>query len=87
MAGAMLGRAFSITGERRYLDILTRFLLDGEIQQDDGLFRHCRSAPYFWGRGNGFAALGVDGDAYLSAGRPPGPGCSAGDVPQGCWKE
>ena len=59
MAGAMLGRAFSITGERRYLDILTRFLLDGEIQQDDGLFRHCRSAPYFWGRGNGFAALGL----------------------------
>ena len=59
MAGAMLGRAFSITGERRYLDILTRFLLDGEIQQDDGLFRHCRSAHYFWGRGNGFAALGL----------------------------
>ena len=59
MAGAMLGRAFSITGERRYLDILTRFLLDGEIQRDDGLFRHCRSAPYFWGRGNGFAALGL----------------------------
>ena len=59
MAGAMLGRAFSITGERNYLDILTRFLLDGEIQQDDGLFRHCRSAPYFWGRGNGFAALGL----------------------------
>ena len=59
MAGAMLGRAFSITGERRYVDMLTRFLLDGEIQRDDGLFRHCRSAPYFWGRGNGFAALGL----------------------------
>ena len=59
MAGAMLGRAFSITGERRYLDILTRFLLDGEIQQDDGLFWHCRSAPYFWSRGNGFAVLGL----------------------------
>ena len=59
MAGAMLGRAFSITGERRYLDILTRFLLDGAIQQDDGLFWHCRSAPYFWGRGNGFAVLGL----------------------------
>ena len=58
MNGAMLGRAFNITGERRYLDIQTRFLLDANIQQDDGLFWHSRSTPYYWGRGNGFAALG-----------------------------
>ncbi|MCI0439293.1 MAG: glycoside hydrolase family 88 protein, partial [Chloroflexi bacterium] len=59
MNGAMLGRAFKITGNRRYLAMLTRFLLDSEVQQDDGLFWHCRTAPYYWGRGNGFAALGL----------------------------
>ena len=59
MAGALLGRAYSQTGEVRYADLLARFLLDGNIQQDSGLFWHCRSAPFYWGRGNGFAALGL----------------------------
>ena len=59
MAGALLGRAFQITGEGRYVDLLTTFLLDGNIQQENGLFWHCRSAPYYWGRGNGFAAMGL----------------------------
>ena len=59
MAGTMLGRAYRITGERSYLDMLAGLLLDGNIQQDDGLFWHCRSAPYYWGRGNGFAAMGL----------------------------
>ena len=59
MAGALLGRAFRLTGESRYLDLLTAFLLDGNIQQDNGLFWHCRSASFYWGRGNGFAALGL----------------------------
>jgi unsaturated rhamnogalacturonyl hydrolase len=55
--GTMMGRAFALTGEQRYLDIQTRFLLDAKTQQDDGLFWHDRSTPYYWGRGNGFAAL------------------------------
>ena len=59
MAGALLGRAFQLTGERRYVDILAQFLLDADIQQDNGLFWHCRPAPFYWGRGNGFAALGL----------------------------
>ena len=59
MAGAMMGRAFSITSQQRYLDLLTEFLTDAHTQQDNGLFWHCRSAPYFWGRGNGFAAMGL----------------------------
>ena len=59
MAGALLGRAFKLTGETRHVDLLTAFLLDGDIQQDNGLFWHCRSAPFYWGRGNGFAALGL----------------------------
>ena len=40
------------------MDIQAEFLLNANIQQDDGLFMHCRSVPYYWGRGNGFAALG-----------------------------
>ena len=58
MNGAMLGRAFRLTGETRYLDLLTRFLLAARTQQDGGLFWHARSTPWLWGRGNGFAALG-----------------------------
>ena len=59
MNGAILGRAYQVTGDSRYLDILTQFLLDSGIQQDNGLFWHCRSAPYFWSRGNGFALMGL----------------------------
>ena len=59
MASALLGRAYRQTGERRYVDVLAQFLLDGNIQQDNGLFWHCRPAPFYWGRGNGFAALGL----------------------------
>jgi unsaturated rhamnogalacturonyl hydrolase len=58
MNGAMLGRAFRLSGEMRYLDLLTRFLLTACTQQEDGLFWHSRSTPYYWGRGNGFALLG-----------------------------
>jgi len=58
MNGAMLGRAFRLSGATRYLDLLTRFLLEARLQQDDGLFWHSRSTPYYWGRGNGFALLG-----------------------------
>ena len=54
---AVLGRAFKHTGDDAYLTILTRFLLDANVQQDDGLFWHDRRTPFYWGRGNGFAAL------------------------------
>ena len=57
-SGALMGRAYALTGDVSYLDIQVEFLLNAEIQQDDGLFMHCRSVPHYWGRGNGFAALG-----------------------------
>ena len=56
--GSILGRATKITGDETYTDIQVRFLLDAGTQQENGLFWHDRTAPYFWGRGNGFAALG-----------------------------
>ena len=58
MNGMLLGRAFEATHNAQYLSLQTAFLLQARIQQDNGLFWHCRSAPYYWGRGNGFAAMG-----------------------------
>jgi unsaturated rhamnogalacturonyl hydrolase len=55
---AILGRAYRLSNNPRYLDLMKDFLLNSGVQQENGLFWHCRSAPYFWGRGNGFAALG-----------------------------
>ena len=59
MSATILGRAFRLTGNPKYSDILSDFLLSGKIQQSHGLFWHCRSAAYYWGRGNGFAAMGL----------------------------
>ena len=56
---AVLGRGYSLTGDASRIDILADFLLDGGIQQDNGLFLHSRTGPFHWGRGNGFAALGL----------------------------
>lgn len=58
MNSMLLGRAYERTGDARYLELMTPFLLNANIQQEDGFFWHCRTAPYYWGRGNGFAALG-----------------------------
>ena len=51
-------QAYKSTGDTKYLD---RCKLQFEayfnaLQQTNGLFHHTRSAPYFWGRGNGWAA-------------------------------
>ena len=71
MNGAMLGRAFRLSGETRYMDLLTDFLLAARTQQDDGLFWHSRSTPYYWGRGNGFALLGFSETlSFLPADHP-----------------
>ena len=57
-AATMLGRAFAQTGNERYLNTLVTFLLAADTQQANGLWWHCKESPFFWGRGNGFAALG-----------------------------
>ncbi len=72
MAGAMLGRAYRISGDAKYADLLASFLLDGgDVQEANGLFRHARSAPFYWSRGNGFAALGyAEALTYLPENHP-----------------
>ena len=75
MTGAMLGRAHRISGDARYADLLANFLIDGgDVQQNNGLFWHARSAPYYWSRGNGFAALGyAEALTYLPDDHPARP--------------
>ena len=71
MAAAVLGRAFRLTGEERYADLLASFLADSAVQQENGLFWHARSVPFFWSRGNGFSALGfAEALTYLPDGHP-----------------
>ena len=59
MLGSMMGRSYALTQEERYLDILTNFLVEMGTQQISGLYWHDRETPFYWGRGNGFAALGL----------------------------
>ena len=75
MAGAMLGRAYRISGDAKYADLLATFLMNGgNVQQGNGLFHHARSAPFYWSRGNGFAALGyAEALTYLPADHPARP--------------
>ncbi|MBO55335.1 MAG: hypothetical protein CL886_06695 [Dehalococcoidia bacterium] len=54
----ILGRAYSLIEDPKYLNIMSDLLLDAGTQQKNGLFFHARGVPYYWGRGNGFAAMG-----------------------------
>jgi rhamnogalacturonyl hydrolase YesR len=58
MAGAVLARA-PMSPDR--IDGLQRILLTNinTLQRKDGLFIHASKAPHAWGRGNGFALLGL----------------------------
>ena len=59
MLGSMMGRSYALTQEERYLDILANFLVEMGTQQISGLYWHDRETPFYWGRGNGFAVLGL----------------------------
>ena len=59
MLGSMMGRSYALTQDERYLDLLTNFLVEMGIQQISGLYWHDRETPFYWGRGNGFAVLGL----------------------------
>ena len=53
--------AYRATGDREYLDRMARTMtvyLDS-LQQPNGLFFHGAGSPFFWGRGNGWAAAGM----------------------------
>lgn len=56
--GTLLGRAYASTGDDGYQQRLVEFLAAVDTQTSDGLFWHCHASPFFWGRGNAFAAMG-----------------------------
>lgn len=59
LLGTILGRAYRLTNDPIYIEIAIDMFLHHETQQANGLYWHSRSNPYYWGRGNGFAALGL----------------------------
>lgn len=56
MASSVLSRA-----DGAYPDIVGKLLLSyaAKLQRPDGLFMHAEAGPHAWGRGNGFALLGM----------------------------
>jgi rhamnogalacturonyl hydrolase YesR len=61
MGTTILAQAGALTGERRYFDMAERHLrfMENLDLRPDGLYRHRPEADVAWGRGNGFAALGL----------------------------
>jgi rhamnogalacturonyl hydrolase YesR len=53
--------SLSRSDDERYARALGRLLTSyaGRLQREDGLFIHGTDGPHAWGRGNGFAALGL----------------------------
>lgn len=61
MITAVQAQAYLVTGDKKYIDRASRemVLYLKEIQRPNGLFYHAPNTPYFWGRGNGWMAVGM----------------------------
>jgi len=61
MASAILARVGRLPDHRDALDAAAQLLVDyaARLQRPDGVFLHAAEGPFAWGRGNGFAALGL----------------------------
>ena len=61
MGTAIVAQAGALTGERKYFDMADRHLrfMQRLDLRPDGLYRHQPATDAAWGRGNGFAALGL----------------------------
>ena len=61
MINAVQTQAYRATGESKYLERASKetiMYLDS-LQKPNGLFFHALDTPYFWGRGNGWMAVGM----------------------------
>lgn len=68
MATSVLARVAARSHDKRYPRTIGRLLISyaDRLQRADGLFIHSTDGPHAWGRGNGFAALGlVEALTYL----------------------
>ncbi len=61
MIASLQVQAFRATGDTMYLDRAARVMIAylHKLQQPNGLFFHGANAPFYWGRGNGWAAAGM----------------------------
>ena len=61
MITAVQAEAYLATGDRRYIDraAAEMVLYLDELQRPNGLFYHTPSVPFYWGRGNGWMAVGM----------------------------
>ena len=61
MATSLLSRVGAHTGDARYGSTVGRLLISyaETLQRSEGLFVHSTRGPHPWGRGNGFAILGL----------------------------
>jgi rhamnogalacturonyl hydrolase YesR len=61
MITALQAQAYLVTGDEKYIERTARemVLYLERLQRDNGLFYHAPSAPFFWGRGNGWFAVGM----------------------------
>ena len=61
MITAVQAQAYRATGDRTYIDKAAKemvFYLDS-LQMPNGLFYHAPDVPFFWGRGDGWMAVGM----------------------------
>jgi unsaturated rhamnogalacturonyl hydrolase len=61
MGTTIVAQAGALSGNRRYFDMADRHLrfMENLDLRPDGLYRHRDTADVAWGRGNGFAAIGL----------------------------
>lgn len=61
MASALLARVGGRTQDDKYARALGRLLIAyaEKLQRPDGIFMHALEGPHAWGRGNGFALMGL----------------------------
>jgi rhamnogalacturonyl hydrolase YesR len=61
MITAVQVQAFRATGQAKYLDraALEMSMYLEKLQQANGLFYHAPDVPFFWGRGDGWVAVGM----------------------------
>ncbi|MDR2037379.1 MAG: glycoside hydrolase family 88 protein [Bacteroidales bacterium] len=61
MITAVQAQAYMATGNRTYIDRAASEMVMylKEIQRSNGLFYHSPTTPFFWGRGNGWMAVGM----------------------------
>jgi rhamnogalacturonyl hydrolase YesR len=61
MITAVQAQAYRATGDVKYIDRAAKemvFYLD-KLQEPNGLFYHAPDVPFFWGRGDGWMAVGM----------------------------